>query len=220
MLKWLAAIAFLALNTYVYYAFASEEVFPPRESLASFPLELGDWRCDAPQQIEPDVLKNLGASDYLVCDYRSEETAEVVNVYVGYHETQIRREGGGSGETSIHPPAHCLPGSGWDIIALEKVILDIPGMPQRPAAVNRLLIARGEHRQVVYYWYQERGRVTADDWKKILLQSWDRARMKRTDGALVRLTAPVVRGREDEADQNIRKIAALVLPRLSAYVPE
>jgi len=220
MWKPLVAIAFLGLNTYVYYAFASEQVFPPRESFAAFPLELGDWRCREREEIEPDVLANLGASDYLVCNFASDDQTQVVNVYIGYHETQVREEGGGSGETSIHPPAHCLPGSGWDIIAQDKVILDFAGLPERPAAVNRLVIARGDHRQLVYYWYQERGRVTADDWKKIIFQSWDRFRESRTDGALVRLTTPIFKGQEESADANVREIASLVLPLLPAYVPE
>ena len=220
MLKALVALVFLGLNTYVYYAFASEQVFPPRESFATFPLELGEWRCKEREEIEPDVLQNLGATDYLVCSYQAAEPLAWVNVYVGYHETQVRKEGGGSGETSIHPPAHCLPGSGWDIIAQERVVLDLEGMPERPAAVNRLVIARGETRQLVYYWYQERGRVTAEDWKKIIYQSWDRARENRTDGALVRFTAPIYRDREAEAEANLLDVASQVLPLLPTRVPE
>ncbi|MCL4685375.1 EpsI family protein [Myxococcota bacterium] len=220
MLKLLVALAFLGLNAYVYYAFASEQVFPARESFAAFPLELGDWRCKERDEMEPEILSVLGATDYLSCTYQAADPMSWVNVYVGYHETQVRQEGGGGGETSIHPPAHCLPGSGWDIIAQEKVVLDLPGMPQRPAEVNRLVIARGEVRQLVYYWYQERGRVTADDWKKIIFQSWDRAREQRTDGALVRFTAPIYRKAEEQADDALLDIASRVLPLLPAHVPE
>ena len=57
---------------------------------------------------------------------------------------QVREEGGGSAENSIHPPAHCLPGSGWDLIHVETVELDLPGLPQNPAFVKRLLIAKGD----------------------------------------------------------------------------
>ncbi len=220
MLKPLVALAFLGLNAYVYHAFASEQVIPPRESFATFPLELGDWRCKEREEMEPEIRSVLGATDYLICTYQAADPMAWVNVYVGYHETQVRREGGGGDETSIHPPAHCLPGSGWDIIAQGKVVLDLPGMPERPAEVNRLVIARGEVRQLVYYWYQERGRVTADDWKKIIFQSWDRAREQRTDGALVRLTAPIYRNAEEQANDNLLEVASRVLPLLPAHVPE
>jgi EpsI family protein len=82
------------------------------------------------------------------------------------------------------------------------------------------VIARGDVRQLVYYWYQERGRVTADDWKKIVFQSWDRAREQRTDGALVRFTAPIYRNADAEADEKLRDVASQVLPLLSSRVPE
>lgn len=220
MLKPLAALAFLGLNSYVYFAFATDQVIPPRDSFASFPLELEDWHCAEREQMEEKVLRNLGASDYLICTYQNEKVGTWVNLYVGYHESQVRTEGGGSGENSIHPPAHCLPGSGWDIIGHEKVVLDLDGMPERPAAVNRLVIAQGEVRQLVYYWYHGRGRVTADDWKKILFQSWDRARDQRTDGALVRFSAPIHRGGEDQANEALLELVAHVVPLLPPYVPE
>jgi EpsI family protein len=166
------------------------------------------------------TLENLGATDYLICDYHRSEPAAFVGVYVGYHETQIREEGGGSGENSIHPPKHCLPGSGWDIIAHSVVELEIPGLPQQDAKANRMVIAKGDARQMVYYWYQTQGRVIADDWQKIAYLSWDRARSGRTDGALVRFTAPIFHMNEDAAERQIHELASEIVPRLSAYVPD
>jgi EpsI family protein len=220
MLKPLVALGFLALNAYVYFFFATAQVVPNRSNLAGFPLGLGDWHCGERQQMDPKVLANLGATDYLICTYLNEPHRSSVDLYVGYHATQVRTEGGGGGENAIHTPAHCLPGAGWDIIRHEKVVLDLPGMPERPAEVNRLVIAHGEVRQLVYYWYQERGRVTADDWKKIIFQSWDRAREKRTDGALVRFTTPIHREAEGAADQELLDLATRVVPLLPSYVPD
>jgi len=219
MLKSLVVLGFLAVNFYVYHWFARVQVLPPRKVFASFPLELGAWDCPQRGVMDKYTLANLGASDYLICDYRRSEPAGFVDVYVGYHETQIREEGGGSGENSIHPPKHCLPGSGWDIIAQSLVELDIPGLPQRPAQVNRMVIAKGDARQMVYYWYQTQGRVIADDWQKIAYLSWDRAHSGRTDGALVRLTTPIFHKNEDAAEQQIEELAREIVPRLPAYVP-
>lgn len=220
MLKPLIAAAFLAGNSYVYYGFARTQVIPPRESFASFPLQADAWDCAQREYMDEKTLENLGASDYLICRYRRSDPHASVGVYFGYHETQIREEGGGAGENSIHPPAHCLPGSGWDIIAHQVVSLDLPGLPERPARVNRLVIAKDDARQLVYYWYQTQGRVIAEDWRKIVYLSWDRARRHRTDGALVRLTTPYRRRHEGEADRAIRDIGATLLPLLSAYIPE
>ena len=57
------------------------------------------------------------------------------------------------------------------------------------------------------------------DWKKIVSLFWDRARMSRTDGALVRFTLPVVRGDEAKADAAFHDLAQHVVPLLPSYVP-
>jgi EpsI family protein len=220
MVKTLVAAIFLAGNFYVYHGFARSQVIPPRQVFAAFPTEVGEWHCPQRQFMDEATLENLGASDYLICEFRREEPTGIVGVYFGYHETQVREEGGGAGENTIHPPAHCLPGSGWDIIAQRQVELDIPGLPGRPARVNRLVIAKGDARQLVYYWYQTQGRVIAEDWRKILFLTWDRARRQRTDGALVRFTVPFVSKGEEQAEQALQDAVAALLPLLPAYVPE
>ena len=218
MSKLAVAAAFLALQIYVYKFFAEEEVYPPRRTFAEFPLKLGDWQCPKRDTMTDDVLQNLGVTDYLICDFGRSNPIERVGVYVGYHASQVRHEGGGAAGGAIHPPKHCLPGSGWDIIASDRVMIDLPGLPTK-APVNRLVIAKGDARQLVYYWYQERGRVIADDWMKIVWLFWDRARLHRTDGSLVRFTIPMSRDDDASADAIFREIAPLVTAQIPAFVP-
>jgi EpsI family protein len=224
-MKVAAAIAFLLLNLYVYHVFATRSVHPPRTTFDHLPLAEGEWVCEEPQQMEPGVVENLGVTDYHLCNWvlKGPQTGAVVpiqNVYIGYHASQVREEGGGAGENSIHPPAHCLPGSGWDIIRLETVSVDFPGLPEVPAQVRRLQIAKGNERQLVYYWYQSNGRVVAEDWKKILYLGWDRARLGRTDGALVRFTLPIVNGDEAAAESAFQDLAPRIVAHLGPYVPD
>ena len=219
MTKTLVAAAFLGLNFYIYNFFATDAVIPPRTSFAEFPLEIEDgWWCE-PEELEEAVINNLGVTDYLTCEFRNPDRRWIAGVYVGYHETQVREEGGGSGENSIHPPAHCLPGSGWDIIRNETVPLTVEGLPQQGATVKRLIIAKGEARQLVYYWYQSRGRVISEDWKKILYVGYDRATRLRTDGSLVRFSIPVIRENEEQAEEVFQSLAPLLLTRMQDYVP-
>ena len=81
------------------------------------------------------------------------------------------------------------------------------------------VIAKGDARQLVYYWYQERGRVIADDSMKLASLFWDRATRSRTDGALVRFTLPVVRGDEAKAEASFHDLAMRLVPLLPSYVP-
>ena len=218
-MKAVVAFLFLALNFYTYHYFASEEEHPARRSFRQFPMQVGDWSCAEREEMEPKVIANLGVTDYVICTYSSPSFAVPVNVYVGYHASQVNQEGGGGAETRIHPPAHCLPGSGWNIIASADEPLTLDGLPQQPAAAKRLVIAKGELRQLVYYWYQERGRVIADDWRKIVYLFWDRAREHRTDGALIRLTAPIVRGDDATAQTALLDLAGRLTVQIPAYVP-
>ena len=220
MTKLAVALAFLALNFYTYHFLATEAVIPQRRHFSEFPREFGDWQCLDPVSIGEDVEANLGVTDYLLCDFMREDPPGRIGVYLGYHERQVREEGGGSGENSIHPPAHCLPGSGWDLIRSETVELDLPGLPQSPARVKRLLIAKGEARQLVYYWYQQQGRVISEDWQKIVYVGLDRALHNRTDGALVRFTIPIRRGGEEKADAQFRDLAPRIVAQFPGFLPD
>ena len=220
MIKLCVALAFLGLNFYTYHYLATDPVFPDREHFADFPDQLGDWSCPERQVLDDKTLSNLGVSDYLLCTFRNPALNSIVGVYVGYHASQVREDGGGTGVHVIHPPAHCLPGSGWDIIDNRLVELDTPGLPETPAMVRRLVIARGSNRQLSYYWYQSRGRVVSQDWKKILYVGFDRAFRSRTDGSLVRFTVPIVRKDEAAAEASFYDLAPQILALLPAYVPE
>ena len=220
MTKLGVALAVLGLNFWIYHYLATNPTIPERETFASFPMTFGEWSCAEQQRMPEDVEGNLGVTDYLICDYANADRSELVNVYVGYHQTQVREEGGGAQENAIHPPAHCLPGSGWDIVENETVPLDMAGLPSSPATVKRLIIARGRARRLTYYWYQSRGRAISEDWKKIVFVGLDRATRGRTDGSLVRFTIPVFRNDVERADRAFRALASQIVARLPDYVPE
>jgi len=219
------ALLFVALNFYVYRFLANEEVIPPRASFASFPLEVEGWRCPGPVEMDEKSLRILGASDYWMCSYYERDTGEEVAVYVGYHESQVRRSGDG-GETVIHPPEHCLPGAGWGIIDSRRVPIAFPGLPENAGLrddaprAKRFVIAKGEARHLVYFWYQGQDRVVTANEDVILFRFWNRARRGRTDGALVRFTTPILRDDADGAERRLQRLASQLVPLLPAYVPE
>jgi EpsI family protein len=114
----------------------------------------------------------------------------------------------------------CLPGAGWRVETLGSH--SIP--PHRPGAdalrINRAIIALGNERQLVYYWFAQRGRVLTSEY----LLKWyifqDSLLMQRSDGGLVRLTTPLPdRATTAEADARLAALMQLLRPVLDAYVP-
>jgi len=215
MIKFAAAILILGLNSYVYWYLASEDFIPPRGEFAELSDEIDGWRCMKRETMDDGVLENLMVTDYIACSFYNAEEEQLVHLYVGYHERQTRDRSTGKA-TAIHPPEHCLPGSGWDVIDSSIVPVDAgPG-----GEAKRFIIAKGNQRSLVYFWYHSRGRVIARNHEKILYMFLDRARYGRTDGSLVRFTIPIVNGDIDTAEAAFQKFSQSVTPAFARYVPD
>jgi EpsI family protein len=189
---------------------------PARTTFASFPFRLGDW---AGQQLPPfsdQILAVLGVEDYLTRTYWS-ATRGTVGLYIGYWKSQ--RQG-----DTIHSPQNCLPGAGWEAVAQGRVAISNPHAPgSPPAEINRFIVRKGLEQQVVLYWYQSHGRIVASEyWGKLYLMA-DAVRLNRTDGALVRITIPVLGtapGAAEEAERAGLDFANVLLPALRGYLPD
>jgi exosortase D (VPLPA-CTERM-specific) len=186
---------------------------PPRKAFAGFPLVLGQWRGSA-DRLDPVYLPLLKLDDYLLADYFGGPGQEPVNFYVPYYASQANGNG-------AHSPRACIPGDGWEIADFRERSLARVTFGGQPLRVNRVVIQKGETRDLVYYWFQQRGRATTNEYLVKFYIFVDALQRGRTDGAMVRL---VVRlrpgGAEEEGDRVLEDFAATAVPMLSAYVPE
>jgi EpsI family protein len=215
MTKLLVALLFLGLNGYVYWYMGNEEVIPPRTEFAEFPNVLGEWTCGERDVLDQAILDNLKLTDYVSCNYYDGAGTSPVHLYIGYHERQTRDRNTGE-VAAIHPPEHCLPGSGWDVIDSRVVPLDLA----IPGEAKRFVIAKGTQRALVYFWYQSNGRVVARNHHKIFWMFLDRTMRARTDGSLVRFTVPIQIDQDEQAaEASFKALAAEVSPLLPAYIP-
>ena len=187
------------------------EQHPARESFVSFPKQLGEWH-GSTAFLGADVERFLGLSDYYLADYRSGNGLPV-NLYIAYYASQ--RKG-----VSPHSPQVCIPGGGWLITHFDRDVPIDPGGGQAEFAVNRALIERGTDRQLVYYWFDQRGRRIANEY----LMKWylllDAFRLNRTDGALVRLTTPLTKNETPEdGERRLRAVLRLAVPIFPNFIP-
>lgn len=188
------------------------EVPPQRADFSTFPLQIGEWqgKGDRMEQIYIDVLK---FDDYIIVDFVN-SNQQAVNFYVAYYASQRKGE-------SAHSPRSCIPGGGWEITSLTQQEIEGVTVAGQPLRVNRTVIQKGDVKQVVYYWFQQRGRVITNEYLVKWFLFWDAFTRNRTDGSLVRLTAFVKPGDSLEAaDKRLAAFAKASTPKLSAFVPE
>jgi exosortase D (VPLPA-CTERM-specific) len=188
-----------------------EEITPPREDFSSFPLNIGEWQGRG-DRLERMVIDTLKFDDYVMVNYEDTRKSPV-NFYVAYYGSQRKGE-------SAHSPRSCIPGGGWQITDLSTKTLDNIKIGDVPLNVNRVVIKKGDYTQLVYYWFQQRGRVITNEYLVKWYLFWDALTKNRSDGALVRLTTFVDKDKElSEGDEILTRFARDVTPELEKHIP-
>lgn len=208
----------VALSTFVLFCAlvsvqvlgSREEVRPAKLPLATFPLALGNWQARE-SSLSVGVEKALGFDDYVLAEYRNGD-GSAIDFYVAYYASQ--RKG-----VSPHSPQVCIPGGGWVISELDQVTVPQVDAPAFEAV--RVVIDRAGQRQVVYYWFEQRGRRISNEYLMKWYLLFDSLTRNRTDGALVRVTTQVAPNETiDVADQRLQSFIQLAAPKLGTYVPQ
>ncbi len=207
MARRLFLLALCLLGAAAFVGSASRpETRPARLPLANLPMTIGPWQGHEAAPLDRETLAVLGADDYVNRWYQAQGGA--ATLFIAYYASQ--RQG-----DAIHSPMNCLPGSGWQPIERGREQIAVAG---RVLDVNRYVVQQGTERQVVLYWYQGRGRTVASEyWSKAYL-ILDAALRHRSDGALVRVTAPVVTSEQAAGETAARFVRAL-FPFLGEHLP-
>ena len=206
LLFFLLLVGGVAVNAWAYLGEASVV----RKELSSFPKQIGNWQqTGGDTQFDNQTLAVLRASDYLSRDYKGTD-GRVMNFYVGYYASQ--RDG-----ATYHSPLNCLPGSGWVMSEPGTITITPKG---RPAFVaNRYLIQNGDHKDLLVYWYQGRGRAVASEYWGKIFTVVDSVRRRRSDGAMIRITTPI-EGSEPAALQAAIDLASNSSSILPEFIPD
>jgi EpsI family protein len=148
------------------------------------------------QTVSDEERAVAGMTEFVARTYSRNDTI-AFSTLVSYYDRQTQGR-------SIHSPRNCLPGAGWEVLALGQRELDVDGQKY---VVNQYTLKNGLQSAVVYYWYQGRGRVVASEYavKWNLLR--DAALTGHTEEALVRVVVPV-RATATTASSEAAKTAA------------
>jgi EpsI family protein len=163
--------------------------------------------------MEGVYLDALKLDDYLLADY-GDGAGSAVNLYMAYYTSQRKGE-------AVHSPRSCLPGGGWQLRDFNQRTIGEVKLNGQPLRVNRTLIELGDQRELVYYWFQQRGRVITNEFTVKWYLFWDALTRNRTDGALVRLITVIPpSGDEAAADRRLAEVAKQIAPTLTRYAPD
>jgi exosortase D (VPLPA-CTERM-specific) len=180
--------------------------------VGSIPEQVSDWTgTDDP--IDKDTLDILGPGEYLLRNYQNtSEPQPPINLYIPFFPSQS------AGDT-IHSPEHCLPGAGY--IPISREVIQLPRPDGAPIPVNRYVVSKLGDRQLVLYWFQAHNRVVASEWKAKYYLIADSIHLNRSDGGMVRLMSPMMRGESaDGAQARIMKLGSQLLPLIDTYIPQ
>ncbi len=201
----LIIVAGALVNTWSYLG----EAHVDRKELKDFPETVGSWQKNGiDQTLDEPTLKVLRASDYLLRDFRK-PNGQVANLYVGYYASQ--RTG-----ATYHSPLNCLPGSGWILSEPGKATITLPDGSSFIA--NKYVIQNGDYKSFMIYWYEGRGRNVASEYWGKIYTVLDSVRLRRSDGAMVRVTVPF-RDSEAVAQQAAIEFASAASTVMPQYVP-
>ena len=206
------ALLTAALSAAWLLAPAQASIPPEREPFARFPLEIEGWS-GTPGILAPGIAQILAADDYLAAVYRDPAEAAPVDLFLSWYASQ-------TAGAAIHSPAVCLPGAGWEVSAIEPVAVALPGTAAGTVRLNRAVIQKGLDRQLVYYWFEGRGRRLTNDFAAKFHTLADSLTRGRTDGGLVRLITPIGAGGEAAAEARLQAFLAATVDTLPRFLPE
>ena len=204
----LAATVLIVLQGALIYSAVRPESIPSATPLSQLPKTLGAWNLLQEGVVDADTQAVLKADD-LLNRYYSTGTAGA-NLFVAAFRSQ--RNG-----KAPHSPKNCLPGSGWAPLNSGEVAIEVGrGVPIR---VNRYVVAHGDERSLVLYWYQSRDRAIANEYTAKFWVVVDAMRLNRTDTALVRVVVPIVNRDEDAANKSAADFVRSFYGTLREHLP-
>lgn len=203
--------AVLIFQAALFYGTSRGENTLGARPLRDFPRDFSGWTMAQEGYVDDETQAVLKADDTLTRLYANPKFLVRPNLFVAFFKTQ--RTG-----AAPHSPKNCLPGAGWERLKDDYLDVSIPGVAE-PIRVNRYIVAKGEARSLVLYWYQSPNRVVASEYKAKMFTVADAIRYNRTDTALVRVVIPVI-GTDDNAAQQeaIDFVQSFFVP-LRKYLP-
>jgi len=188
-----------------------EVVRASRDPLAIFPLAISDWRGRLGAPLDTEIERVLAADDYFSAAYAAPGEARPVDLFIAYYYNQM--DGAG-----IHSPEICIPAGGWEVSGWERSAITLPS--GESVDLVQAVIQKGQARQLVYFWFDLRGKRISGSYEAKFANLIDSAAIGRSDGALVRVITPIAPNEDiAAAADRLQRFMVSSLETLPRFIP-
>lgn len=155
------------------------------------------------------VVENMLSADYHLQRAYQHPFGDVIWLYIGYYGTA-------RGGTPEHPVRACYAAHGWDVVRSEVLTLDGGG----DARANEYLLSLDDNERAVLFWYRSfRSRHLLSIPRLRIDHVLGQLAEGRGDGALIRLSTPILDGDLLAARERLLHFASLLEPELDRVWP-
>ena len=207
------ASGFLLVVGTLSYATAALPQLRIQNGFTQFPLTVNGWQGRV-ETLDTKIIELSGAEDAFNGIYRS-QTGDVVSLYIGYRGSPFVES-----ENFFHSPSVCLPSFGWVTLAISNhEISEVPGFDK--IVVRKMLIEKMGYRQLVYYWFQTKNRVSSNVNVNRLHLMYHALRKDITHDLFIRPMTPLkptetVKDATGRLDQFVRDVTVSILDFLAS----
>jgi EpsI family protein len=203
-------IVILLFMFYVsYFSLENLKSIPLSKNLNEFPLTIDKWRVIDNISIQEEMLKMLGADEYVERVYSSPDNT-VIDLYISYFN--VLKEG-----KQFHSPKNCLIGTGSTLIKIEKIDVIEPKL-KKLIKLNYMLLKKNNTHQLIIYWYQCQGQIITSEYIEKFYRIIDAIYKRRTNGAFIRVTC-YDQGKGIEASlESLKQFTSEIIPYVNNYL--
>jgi len=193
---------------FVIFGVDNSKDVPILKPLNTIDKKIGQWEYTGEIELKDQVIQILGSDDYIEYIYQSPDN-QAIDLYVGYFSSL--REG-----KQFHSPKNCIVGGGAIVLSTDTINIPVNGDKENFIPVNKMILKRGDQRQIVLYWYQCRGRYIRSEYTEKIYRVLDSIGMRRTDGSFVRI---ITTEEDDDTLASLVDFTGQLIPVLERYIP-
>lgn len=202
-------IGILFMVTIITY-FLSDDVPAQQKAVYAkqLPIFINGWSGED-IKVDDRTLEILETNDVLMRDYKKEGNP-FIQLCIIYASNNRKVS---------HPPEVCYKGSGWSLEEKIPVVFSIKSDEFPELRANKLILEKGDQKQLVLYWYKCNSDYATNYYKQQINVVKSEIITGKSTSGLIRISTPIVNNDEDVAMMRVQRFSLNMLPLITKYLP-